>query len=293
MAVEDRVPGEPRTANELYFDAALRHQIGLRRYSAGLNKRIAKLLQDADAELTERLRLRLRRFEGQTLDYTGERWRALLQDMAAARTAALNEVRKVAREELTELAGMEAAREVSVLQSSIPIEVSFAAVAADQLRAIVSSQPFQGRLLREWFNGLEYQDRQRLKSALQLGMTAGEPIDDIVRRVVGTRKANYTDGILSTTRRDAEAVVRTAVNHVSNAARGYVWEANNDIIAARIWTSTLDGRTSAVCRARDGKGRSTRPDGSLPPGIEPLRPKFSVLGYQLPDVIGVPSPLLF
>lgn len=272
MAVDDRVPGPPRTANELYFDAALRHQIGLRRYSAGLNKRIATLLQEADTELAERLRVRLRRFEGRPLDYTGERWRALLQDMATARTAALSEVRKLAREELLELTGMEAAREAAVLQSAIPIEVSFATVAADQLRAIVSAKPFQGRLLREWFNGLEFQDRQRLQTALQLGMTAGETTDEIVRRVVGTRKAGYTDGILSTTRRDAEAVVRTAVNHVSNTARGYVWEANNDIIAARIWVSTLDGRTSAVCRARDGKGRSTRPDGKLPPGIEALKP---------------------
>lgn len=269
----DRLPGRPVTANELYLDASLRHQIGLRRYSAGLNRRIAALLEEADRELTERLRVRLGRFEGRPLDYTGERWTSLLRDFSAARAAALGEVRTLARTELNTLAGMEAAREASLLASAIPIEISFATVAADQLRAITSSRPFQGRLLRDWFRNLERGDQARLTQALQLGMTQGEPIDDIVRRVVGTRRNGYADGILAITRRDAQAVVRTAVNHVSNVAREYVWEANSDIITARIWVSTLDGRTSAVCRSRDGKGRPVKEGGSLPEGVEPLVPR--------------------
>lgn len=274
MATGDKKPPAPlTTANERYLDAALRHQIGLRRYSAGLNKRIARLLEDADAELTAKLRTRLDRFQGRPLDFTGERWRSLLQDMSVARATALGEVRKLTRSELNTLASMEATREATVLASAIPIEVSFATVAPDQLRAIVSSRPFQGRLLRDWFNNLERGDQGRLRQALQLGMTQGEPTDNIVRRVVGTRRRGYTDGILATTRRDAQAIVRTAVNHVSNVAREYVWEENNDIISARIWTSTLDGRTSAVCRARDGKGRPTKEGASLPEGVEPLVPK--------------------
>ena len=259
------------TANEEYRDAALRHQIGLRRYTAGLNKRIATLLEKADAELTQKLKDRLAKFDGRDLDYTGERWKALLADMRDARAAALAEFRTTVREELGQLAPMEASREVSVLQSAIPIEITFATVAADQLRAIVSARPFQGRLLNDWFKTLEQVDQQRLVQAVQLGMTQGEPIDDIVRRVVGTRKNNYADGILSMTRRDAQAIVRTAVNHVSNTARSYVWDANSDVITARIWVSTLDGRTSAVCRARDGQGA---PVGGkpLPEGVEPLSP---------------------
>lgn len=259
------------TANDEYRDAALRHQIGLRRYSAGLNKRIAKLLEKADADLTEKLKARLAKFEGKPMDFTGERWKALLADVKEARAVALAEYRETVRTELGTLSTMEAAREVSVLESSLPIEISFAAVAADQLRAIVSSQPFQGRLLKEWFQTLEQVDQQRLVQALQLGMTQGEPIDDIVRRVVGTRKNNYADGILSMTRRDAQAIVRTAVNHVSNTARNYVWDANSDVIQARIWTSTLDGRTSAVCRARDGHGAPVG-DNPLPEGVPPLTP---------------------
>lgn len=259
------------TSNEEYRDAALRHQIGLRRYSAGVTARVARLLEKADKDLTEKLRIRLARFEGRELDYTGERWKALLADIKEARTQALQHYKDLVRAELGLLSVQEADQERRLLEESIPIEISFATVSADQLRAISTSRPFHGKLLNEWFKTLEQADQQRLVQALQIGMTNGEPIDDIVRRVIGTRKNKYTDGILSMTRRDAQAIVRTAVNHVSNVARGYVWEANSDIITCRIWVATLDGRTSAVCRARDGKGAPVG-DNPLPEGVEPLNP---------------------
>lgn len=260
------------TFNEEYRDAALRHQIDLRRYTAGLNKRIARLLEEADRDLTEKLRARLARFAGRDLDFTGERWKALLADIRGARAAALQEYKDLVRDELGQLAVLEGNAEVELLQSSVAIEVSFMTVSAEQLRAIVSSRPFQGKLLSDWFKTLEQADQQRLIQAIQLGMTIGEPVDDIVRRVVGTRKNNYADGVLSMSRRDAQAIVRTAVNHVSNTARGYVWDANSDVITARIWTSTLDGRTSPVCRARDGHGAPVG-DNKLPEGIPALVPK--------------------
>jgi len=262
------------TANEEYRDAVLRHQIGLRRYSAGLTKRIAELLEKADRDLAEKLRARLARFEreGRELDFTGERWKALLADVRAARDAALQQYAELVRGELRELSVQEAAQELALLEAAVPIDFRFAAVTADRLRAIVSSRPFQGRLLNDWFKVLKATDQARLTQALQLGMTNGETTDEIVRRIVGTRRNKYADGILAMTRRDATAIARTAVNHVSNTARNYVWEANSDVITARIWVSTLDGRTSAVCRARDGHG-SPVGDNELPPGVPPLKPK--------------------
>src|SRR5690606_21027065 len=87
------------TANEAYRDAVLRHQIGLRRYAAGLTKRIAELLERADRDLAEKLRARLARFEreGRELDFTGERWKALLADVRAARDAALQQYAELVR----------------------------------------------------------------------------------------------------------------------------------------------------------------------------------------------------
>lgn len=259
------------TANDEYRDAALRHQIGLRRYTAGLMRRVAAILEQADADLVTKLRARLGRFEGKPIDFTGERWKALITEVREARALALQTYKDLVRGELGQLSVLEGAREGSLLTAAIPIEINLATVAADQLRAIVSARPFQGKLLNDWFKELETNDQRRLVSAIQLGMVQGEPTDDIVRRIVGTRANKYADGILSINRRDATAVARTAVNHVSNVARSYVWDANEDIIQARIWSSTLDGRTSPVCRARDGHGTPVG-DNELPPGIPKLQP---------------------
>lgn len=259
------------TANELLRDATLRHQIALRRYSAGLIKRITQLLEQADADLTLKLRARLAKFEGKPIDFTSERWKALIADIRAARAATMVEYRDLSRGELTSLGAIEASKELAILTASIPIEYAWAQVPADQLRAIVSSRPFQGRLLRDWFSELERADQSRLQAALQLGMVQGETTDDIVRRVIGTKATGYTDGVLAITRRDANTIVRTAVNHVSNTAREYVHEANEDIIGCRIWSSTLDGRTTPMCQSRDGRGAPVSGN-PLPPGILPLIP---------------------
>lgn len=260
------------TSNEEYRDGALRHQIGLRRYSAGVARRINDLLAAADAELSILLRTRLTRFEGMDIDFTGDRWTQLLDDIRAARAELMSSYRDNLRPELSTLAVQEAAQELALLSAAIPIEVSFASVSADQLRAIATSRPFQGRFLKDWFQTLERADQIRLTQAIQLGMVEGEPVDNIVRRIVGTKANMFTDGILSVTRREAQAIARTAINHISNTAREYVWEENAEVITARIWHSTLDGRTSAICRARDGRAAPVG-DSELPPGLKPLTPR--------------------
>ncbi len=263
------------TMNEVYRDAALRHQVDVRRYSAHVTKRVARLLEEADRDLTEKLRARLDRFQGRPLDFTGERWQALLADIRTARATALGEYAKTTRADLSTLAVLEGSAEVGLLTSAVTVEVGFAAVNANQLRAIATSRPFHGRLLKDWFATINAGDQRRLVQALQLGMANGETTDDIVRRIVGTRKNGYADGILAITRRDAQAVARTAINHVSNVARSYVWDENSDIITARVWVSTLDGRTSAMCQERDGRGVPVG-DNELPPGMLPLTPAGAV-----------------
>lgn len=264
------------TINELIQDASIRHQIGLRRYSAGQANKVLRLLEKADKELADKLRKRLVAFEGKPVDFTSKRWKALIDDITALRAETMREFRDVSRKDLNTLAAGEAKRELDILDAAIDIEMNFAAVSADQLRAIATTRPFQGRLLKDWFQSIELADRTAISQALKLGLAQGETTDSIVRRIIGTRKADYTDGIVAMTRRNAETVVRTAINHISNVARNYVWEENSDIVQAKIWHATLDGRTTAVCRSRDGKGspvgKNTLPKGVVmldPPGIQP------------------------
>lgn len=129
---------------------------------------------------------------------------------------------------------------------------------AEQLAAIVSTEPIlvgegQVALLEEIFQGLAANKEKTIRQAVRLGMVEGETIDQMVRRLVGTKAARFTDGIIEKDRRGAEAMVRTIVNSTSNKAAAATYKANGDIIKGLAWTSTLDSRTSPICQARDGK----------------------------------------
>lgn len=244
------------TSNQIYFDSALRHQIGVRRFASGEARRVIQALNKADRELVIKIRERLARLGvrpgSPTTDFRTERFRALLRDVRDLRREVLQKINEESRGNLYGFARMEVDFEQRLLQNAIPFDLTFARVDAGQVRSIVTSRPFQGRHLREWYSSLEAADRAGLRQAIQQGLIQGESIDQIVRRIAGTRANGFRDGVLSTTRRQAEAITRTAVNHVSNRAREEVWKGNEDIILALRWTATLDGRTSAICRARDG-----------------------------------------
>lgn len=268
------------TANERLFDLALRHQIDLRRFTVGEVKRILRLLERIDAETAKKLRRGLEGLaQGVPLTFTEDqekRIKALMSDIELVRSAGWKQVTGETLKTAEELAAAEANIEIKTIEAASPVQLQLVGVEVSSLRAAAVARPFQGKLMKDWFSGLAEADRTRLDQAVRLGLSQGENLDTIVRRVVGTRANKYTDGILTISRRNAEAVVRTAINHTSNVAREEVWSRNADIIVGLRWTSTLDGRTSAVCRARDGHvaplGTAPLPGGYdllSPPGARP------------------------
>lgn len=266
-------------ANALYFDAAIRHQIGVRRFASHEVNEILVLLEKADRDLVRRLRAALAKEQAAGLTFVERRFitkriSSMLAELEAIRLADLRNVQAKLRGDLADLSTLEAGFEGRMLTSAVGFDLSLGLPAPEQLRAIVTSHPFKGKLLREWMAGIQAADRARIREAVRIGMVEGEGIDGIVRRVVGSRSARYADGTVAVTRRQTEAIVRTAVNHVSNAAREAVWNANTDVIAGMRWTSTLDGNTTMICKARDG-AMGPIPGKPLPPGVRRLRPLFA------------------
>lgn len=260
--------------NQDLFDASLRHAIGLRRLSAGEVRQAIKLLEKSDAELVAKLRKRLARPGAR--DFTSRRYQELLKSVREMRTDTMLTARKAVTRDVKRIARIEQEFERRILTSTIPVRLELATVQPATLNALVTSKPFSGgtnaaRTLSQWFGGLQRSDATRLTEAISLGVTQGETIDQIVRRVAGTRSKGYTDGALAISRREATAVVRTAVNHASNVAREELWKANSDIIAGVQWVSTLEGNTCLLCGSRDGNAAA--PDGGkLPKGAIPLDP---------------------
>jgi SPP1 gp7 family putative phage head morphogenesis protein len=235
----------PQTTNEALLDAAVRHQVKLLRFSAGEAAWATRLLDQSEKELVAKLQAGL-------AEASADRVEALLGSMRQLRSAVHEQLSGHLKQSLQGLAQSEAEWETEAVAQAVPIQFDMAAVPPATLKAVVSA-PIQGTPLTGWLNRLKEDEAHAIERQVRLGVLSGETIPQIVARVRGTKANNYTDGVLSMTKRGAEAVVRTSVNHVSNAARAEVWAANEDIVSGLRWTATLDGRTSEVCRSRDGQ----------------------------------------
>lgn len=261
------------TANEKIRDASLIGAISLRRYSSGVARRVAELLESEDIVLSRRLRVLLSQLPAGQVDFSSTQWKEILKEIDELRAAAMSGFRDLVRADVSGLARLEARSEMDRLAwAAAPIAaVTISSPDPDVLRSIISSQPFDGLLLRDWFQSLEDADRERVIRAIQIGVARGESIDDIVRTVIGTRKARFADGVVAATRRQAQSIATTAIAHISSAARLAVWNANEDILECLVAVATLDGRTTPYCRSIDGKGLPIG-DNPLPSGVEPILP---------------------
>ena len=111
----------------------------------------------------------------------------------------------------------------------------------------------EGKLLEPFIRDWTKSERDQVIGVIRQGYVEGLTNQQIQQRIRGTRANKYLDGILATTARHAEAVVRTAVQHVAITAKLTTWAANDDIISGFMWLSTLDGATSSQCRSLDGQ----------------------------------------
>ncbi|AXE31628.1 hypothetical protein DK842_18020 [Chromobacterium phragmitis] len=239
------------TANELQLLQLIAHQIDLGRYSSHVVRKIMALLNRADADLFARLQLALADLDADT--FTVQRLDAILRSVRQLNRAAYEQARITLEGELSGLVASEVEWQHDLFRGLLPVQVSVASVAPETAYAAAMARPMQGRLLREWFDGLEEGKAARLRDALRMGFLEGEPVAKIVQRIRGTRAMGYADGLIETDRRAAEAIARTAINHYANFSRQHVANANADLIAGVKWVSTLDMRTSSICRSRDGK----------------------------------------
>lgn len=254
------------TINDEILDGQIAHMVWLERYKSGTVRKIISTLNKADNDLVEKIAARLTKIQERGYDIgpaQTERLKKLLDEIRSSRVDIYKALLEETREELNEFAIHEADYQKALIDHTTANAVSLEKPSLNQLKAVVSAKPFQGRLLKEWYEGIGQADGLRVADAIRIGITEGQTTDEIVRRIKGTRSLKYADGILETNRRAVQSVVRTAIAHTANVASEALYEANSDIIAGVKWISTLDGRTSAVCRARDGMiydvGQGPRP----------------------------------
>jgi hypothetical protein len=234
------------------LDSVVRHQIELQRYSNNVVRRVVAVLNRAEADISASLMAMLDRApENLTVEYLD----SLLASVRQLNSAAYATMQNDLDGSMRELAGFETRWHEATYATAL--DTRFAQVTADTAYTAAMSRPFQGRLLREWGQSLEADRMRRIRDAVRMGYLEGKTTAQVVRDIRGTKARAFQDGIIEIDRRHAEAVARTALSHMAATTRDRFFEANDDILGDEVWVSTLDGRTSQECRARDGK-RYTR-----------------------------------
>ncbi|WNZ59915.1 minor capsid protein [Myxococcus sp. MxC21-1] len=257
-----------RTANEEILEQTIAHAVQVERYKAGTVRRVVELLNATEEKLEEQLAVRVERIVAaggfDAGPETTERLQELLEVVGGVRAEAYAAAAGFLREELSVFAAYEAQWQAAVLQETLIVELGVVAPSAEVLRAAVFERPFGGAVFEHWVDALQPADLERISRAVQVGVVEGQTTQQIVRNIVGTRGASYTDGVVEMSRRSAETLVRTSLNHTSTQAREEVYRANEDIIEEVRWVATLDGRTTMGCMALDGKTFPPR-EGPRPP----------------------------
>jgi SPP1 gp7 family putative phage head morphogenesis protein len=235
-------------ANTDLEDAATRRGVYVLRYATALGNRVVAVL-DSDVPRIRELVANAVALGRDDLSALQGAIRAVEDARGLVFEAALSQ----AAEELGTLAVHEEEATRAMVAAVMPVAPELRKVASTTLQALVNTEPFEGALLKQWWSSMASSEARRVRHAIRRGVVEGQAVEEVVRTIVGTRQARYRDGILDITRRNARALVRTAVQTYSSKARDLSMQANSDLVQGVKWISTLDGRTSAICRSRDGQ----------------------------------------
>ncbi len=239
------------TPNDRVLDEITGHSVDLLRVDAGLRKDVLRELKVLERDLVGQLE----KANLHEIKRTPFQMRRMEKMLKQTRKTIRSTYRKIDKMEDKQLAGMAQVAEmqaVAAINTAVGAEVLSVGMSREMLAAIGRDTLIQGAPSKEWWGrqagGLELKFKDNVRQGLLSGKTTGQ----IVQTVRGTRANKYKDGIMHTTRKQAESLVRTSVQTVANEARMQTYKNNDDMVKGIEWVSTLDGRTSSICRTLDG-----------------------------------------
>jgi SPP1 gp7 family putative phage head morphogenesis protein len=121
-----------------------------------------------------------------------------------------------------------------------------------------------GAVVEKAFRGIAVDQAERFSQVVRNGLLTGETTPSIAKRLIGSlqfgEQAKSISQLIAAggqatavSNNQVLSLVRTSINQVANAAAMQTYEANPDITDSYRYVATLDSRTSAICRALDGK----------------------------------------
>ena len=241
---------------KILLDAAIKNQIALDQYSHHLDRRIQLLLRDVEGEIIGIVAKNDPTFPTMT-EWKLKRLAALNKQIEKILTQSFGNIDASTKESLLSVAELQAEYAVKSFNRAVSVDLFQVTLTHTDLKAIVENTLIDGKVIGQWWAKQSDDLKNRISASMteavtkiQIGMVQGEGIADLVGRIRGNK---HWVPIMNLSRQHAEALVRTSVMSVANAARMEVYKANADVLSGYEWISTLDNRTTTQCAALDKK----------------------------------------
>jgi SPP1 gp7 family putative phage head morphogenesis protein len=132
------------------------------------------------------------------------------------------------------------------------IEFNTEALPAEVTNAIATGAIIGGATILQWTRRQSKATQDAVMDEIRKSLEAGESTAEATTRITGGKVGGIVvPGVMKTTRRAAETLVRTAIAEVVNAAALQSFQ-DMDIVKQVQQISTLDSRTSDICIAYSG-----------------------------------------
>jgi len=235
------------TSPELLTEITARHQFFIERYKTGEVKKFEKFL----LQMAGDLRVKIGDKELSTFSRT--RLDSLLKEIDKSLVSIYADYEQVWRDGVIDFGQYESEFDIKSLKQVV--DYDFALPSASQIEASVFGNPmavegpYNGFFLGDTIATLSEKTVSRINGAINAGASRGLTTPEIVRGLIGTKKAGYTDGTLAMSYKDANYLVRTGLQHTAAQARQRTWEQNADIVEGWRFRAVFDGKTTRQCRS--------------------------------------------
>lgn len=243
------------TPNEYLHDVAVQYQVYLERVKRGEVDKYDKALVELDRALRKIIDAQ---GQGKLSNISAAKFEQLVRDVTKATEKHSGDFLSTLFVDLRQIATYAAEFEAESLTTGLIKKVAKRIKKASSAKAwkLAQTQPIQatGQLLDSFTKGWKSSFVARVEGAVRTAQAQGQTTGQLVTKLRGTKANNYQDGIITgQSRRETQAMVRTAIQHTSSQGRQAVWEENSDIVDGYIWVSVLDSRTTQICRSLDGQ----------------------------------------
>lgn len=227
------------------LDKIIERQIQSFRIDANFRKKVLKDLKQLESELIKRLN---------EIDFDGSfefnKLRSLIKSIPIITDETYQQIDEEFKEYINEYVVLESNSTNKILNSVLGVKSS--GISIKELNKIYTAALIEGAPSSEWWSRQSKKTQNAFIDTVREGLALGENNFDLVKRIRGTKQFNYTNGIMEVSRKDAESLVRSSVQAVSNEIRSKTFKENDDILDGYQHISTLDSRTSDTCVVRDG-----------------------------------------